>query len=83
MLARVQSHQIGLTFLWSEGQRLATIGNVSEQEMYRTFNMGVGMVVVTGADDAGRVREHFDRLGEASYDIGSVVEGSRAVTLKR
>ncbi|HXU38363.1 MAG TPA: phosphoribosylformylglycinamidine cyclo-ligase [Blastocatellia bacterium] len=63
--------------------QLATIGNVSEQEMYRTFNMGIGMVVVTGADDAGRVREHFDRLGEASYDIGAVVEGSRAVTLKR
>lgn len=62
---------------------LAATGNVSEQEMYRTFNMGIGMVVVTGADDAGEVRAHFDRLGEASYDIGRVVEGSRSVTMKR
>lgn len=62
---------------------LAATGNVSEQEMYRTFNMGIGLVVVTGADDAGEVRAHFDRLGEASYDIGRVVEGSRSVTMKR
>lgn len=63
--------------------QLATIGNVSEQEMYRTFNMGIGMVVVAGVDDAGVVRKHFDQLGEASYDIGTVVEGSRVVMLKR
>jgi phosphoribosylformylglycinamidine cyclo-ligase len=61
---------------------LASIGNVSAQEMYRTFNMGIGMVVITAADDAGRVREQFDRLGEASYDIGNVVNGSRTVTMK-
>jgi hypothetical protein len=29
------------------------------------------------------VRKHFDQLGGASYDIGSVVEGSRVVMLKR
>ncbi len=62
---------------------LAKVGNVSEQEMYRTFNMGIGMVVVTRGEDAGRVRAHFDQLGEASYDIGRVVEGSRSVTMKR
>lgn len=62
---------------------LAKVGNVSEQEMYRTFNMGIGMVVVTRGEDAGRVRAHFDELGEASYDIGRVVEGSRSVTMKR
>lgn len=60
----------------------SAIGNVSEQEMYRTFNMGIGMVIVTSAADAGRVRAHFDQLGEASFDIGVVVEGSRIVTLK-
>lgn len=62
---------------------LAAIGNVSEQEMYRTFNMGIGMVVVTKGEDAGRVRAHFDQLGEASYDIGRIVEGARSVTMKR
>jgi phosphoribosylformylglycinamidine cyclo-ligase len=61
---------------------LAAIGKVSEQEMYRTFNMGIGMVVVTGGEDAGRVRAHLDQVGEASYDIGRVVDGARLVTVK-
>jgi phosphoribosylformylglycinamidine cyclo-ligase len=61
---------------------LATIGNVAKQEMYRTLNMGIGMVVVIRAGDAGRVRAHFDRLGEASYEIGAVVEGPRTVTVR-
>jgi phosphoribosylformylglycinamidine cyclo-ligase len=55
---------------------------VAEQEMYRTLNMGIGMVVVSRADDARRMRAHFDRLGEASYEIGTVVAGPRTVTLK-
>jgi phosphoribosylformylglycinamidine cyclo-ligase len=62
---------------------LARIGNVAEREMYRTLNMGIGMVVVSRADDARRMRAHFDRLGEASYEIGTVVAGRRTVTLKR
>jgi phosphoribosylformylglycinamidine cyclo-ligase len=61
---------------------LAAIGNVSEQEMYRTFNMGIGMVVVTRAEDAERVRGHLDELGEASYDIGRVVDGAPSVTIR-
>jgi phosphoribosylformylglycinamidine cyclo-ligase len=60
---------------------LAQIGNVSEREMFRTFNMGIGMVVVAGADDADAVRSHFDELREAHYDIGKVVEGSRSVSI--
>jgi phosphoribosylformylglycinamidine cyclo-ligase len=60
---------------------LAQIGNVSEREMFRTFNMGIGMVVVAGANDADAVRSHFDELREAHYDIGKVVEGSRSVSI--
>ena len=60
---------------------LAGIGNVPEREMYRTFNMGIGMVLVTSSDDAGRVRLHLDGLGEAHYDIGRVVEGDKTVSI--
>jgi phosphoribosylformylglycinamidine cyclo-ligase len=55
------------------------IGNVAEPEMYRTFNMGVGMVVVTAEPDA--VRSHLARLGEPCHEIGRVVAGDRTVAL--
>ncbi|HWN11051.1 MAG TPA: phosphoribosylformylglycinamidine cyclo-ligase [Pyrinomonadaceae bacterium] len=56
------------------------IGNVSEAEMYRTFNMGVGMVLVTAERDAEAVKAHLDQYG-AVYEIGKVVPGNREVTI--
>jgi phosphoribosylformylglycinamidine cyclo-ligase len=60
---------------------LAQIGNVPRQEMYRTFNMGVGMVVIAGQSDSEAIRAHLDQRGEAHYDIGRVVEGAREVSI--
>jgi phosphoribosylformylglycinamidine cyclo-ligase len=60
---------------------LQRLGNVPEREMYRTFNMGVGMVIVVAEADAERARAHFDALGEAHYTIGRVVAGDRKVTI--
>ena len=60
---------------------LARIGNVPERDMYRTFNMGIGMVVIVSAEEAARVKSHFDRLGEAHYEIGRIVGGSRDVMI--
>jgi phosphoribosylformylglycinamidine cyclo-ligase len=62
---------------------LARIGNVAEREMHRTFNMGIGMVLVTSLEDADRVRAHLDKQGEAHYDIGRVVEGPQSVSLMK
>ena len=59
----------------------ARIGNVAEREMYRTFNMGMGMVVVTSAEDADRVRAHLNERSEAHYLVGRVIEGSQSVSL--
>jgi phosphoribosylformylglycinamidine cyclo-ligase len=60
---------------------LARLGNVPELEMYRTFNMGIGMVVVVGAEQASLVRAHFDGQVQAHYDIGRIVEGARLVSI--
>jgi phosphoribosylformylglycinamidine cyclo-ligase len=60
---------------------LARIGNVSEGEMFRTFNMGIGMVVIAGGEGAARVRRHLDELNESNYDIGRVVEGNQTVSI--
>ncbi len=56
-------------------------GNIDEPEMYRTFNMGVGMVVVCAPTDAAQVKKHFDSTDDACYEIGRVVEGGRRVVL--
>ena len=60
---------------------LRRLGNVSEKEMYRTFNMGVGMVIVCSSDDAERIEAHLRDQRETSYRIGSVVHGNREVSL--
>jgi phosphoribosylformylglycinamidine cyclo-ligase len=60
---------------------MAKIGNVASREMYRTFNMGIGMVVVVSLSDVHRLLAHLDEVGEAHYDIGRVVEGAQDVTI--
>jgi phosphoribosylformylglycinamidine cyclo-ligase len=51
-------------------------GGVSDEEMFRTFNMGVGMVAVVSPDDLHDVEHSLERRGEASYVIGAVVAGA-------
>jgi len=55
------------------------LGGVAEGEMYRAFNMGVGMVCVIGEGDAPAFAAHLTSLGEAHYRIGSIVPGQRNV----
>ena len=57
------------------------LGNVSESEMYRTFNMGVGMVIVCSTNDAEAIASHLRTHGEAVYEIGNVVAGNREVLI--
>ena len=54
------------------------IGNVSEHEMYRTFNMGVGMVIVVAPENADAVKSELRRSSEV-FEIGHVVAGNRDV----
>jgi phosphoribosylformylglycinamidine cyclo-ligase len=51
-------------------------GGVSDEEMERTFNMGVGMIVVVSPSDLHEVEHSLERRGETSFVIGSVVAGS-------
>jgi phosphoribosylformylglycinamidine cyclo-ligase len=57
------------------------LGGVPEREMYRTFNMGVGMVVVCAAADVATIKSHVESQGEKCYEIGRVVAGAREVRL--
>jgi phosphoribosylformylglycinamidine cyclo-ligase len=54
-------------------QALARGGNVSEHEMRRTFNLGIGMVVCVSAAEAPEARRLLEEEGEQVFDIGQVV----------
>jgi len=57
------------------------LGNVSDVEMNRTFNMGVGMVIVCAQENRERILAHFKSIGEACYEIGSVIVGNGEVLI--
>ena len=54
-------------------------GNIETAEMRRTFNCGVGMVVVVHADDADRAIATLNDHGESAWRIGRIVAGTREV----
>ena len=60
---------------------LRRLGNVSDSEMYRTFNMGIGMCIVCSPDDAGTIESHLRGRGETCYRIGNVISGNREVSI--
>jgi phosphoribosylformylglycinamidine cyclo-ligase len=54
-------------------------GQVSEEDMFRTFNMGVGMVIAVPAEEAKEAVRVAQELGERAFVIGRVAEGPREV----
>jgi phosphoribosylformylglycinamidine cyclo-ligase len=54
-------------------------GGVSEDEMFRTFNMGIGMILVVSEEDAPRVTEQLQSRGEECFDIGCIIQGDNGV----
>jgi len=53
---------------------MQSIGNVNEDEMYRAFNMGVGMVFIVDSNDVNSVKDVLSELTPV-YEIGTVVSG--------
>ncbi|HEY5603597.1 MAG TPA: phosphoribosylformylglycinamidine cyclo-ligase [Gammaproteobacteria bacterium] len=51
-------------------------GNVEESEMLRTFNCGVGMVVIVKAEDATKTIQHLNKQGETAFLIGQITARS-------
>lgn len=60
---------------------LAQWGDVAFAEMYRTFNMGIGMILIVPPDEVSAIQERLASQGEKSYLIGEVTPGNRQVTL--
>ncbi|GHV47333.1 phosphoribosylformylglycinamidine cyclo-ligase [Synergistales bacterium] len=56
-------------------------GNVEPSEMFRTFNMGIGLALVAPPGEADGIISELRSHCEAAYRIGSVVKGKRAVRI--
>lgn len=57
-------------------------GNVAWPEMYRTFNMGIGMILVVPQSEVKNIQDDLTARGETSYIIGHVTEGPKETVLK-
>jgi phosphoribosylformylglycinamidine cyclo-ligase len=66
-----QSWQLPVVFEW-----LQQNGNVESSEMHRTFNCGVGMVVIVAAADADKAVNAFNKAGETAWQIGHIETSS-------
>ncbi len=55
------------------------LGKVAPADMFRTFNMGIGMVLVVKAEDAENVLKTLQQLDEQAFRIGTIAAGERSV----
>ena len=60
---------------------LSTDGDIAEEMMYNTFNMGIGMVLAVDPADADKTMEALKAAGEDCYIIGKTESGEKGVTL--
>jgi len=61
-------------------EHLQQLGNVTPEEMLRTFNMGLGMLLVVPSAKFKKAQSVLERVGEKAYTIGRIVKGERKVT---
>ena len=58
------------------------VGNISEHDMFNTFNMGVGMSIVVSSEDAEKAVEVLKANGEDAYVIGTVIKSDEGVIIE-
>lgn len=61
---------------------IESIGNIEKKEMYRTFNMGIGYVIITDQANAMKICDYMSEIKEEVYLIGMVVSGDKKVIVK-
>ena len=61
---------------------IAKTGNIPERDMFNTFNMGVGMIVVTDKADADKAIASLKASGEDAYVLGELVESDEGVIIE-
>ena len=60
---------------------LAKTGNISERDMFNTFNMGVGMSIIVAPEDVEKALEILKSQGEDAYVIGEIIESDEKISI--
>lgn len=60
---------------------IAKTGNISERDMFNTFNMGVGMSIVVDKNDVETALSVLKENGENAYVIGEIIKGDESVVI--
>ena len=58
---------------------LQQLGNVAREDMLRTFNMGLGMLLVVPSKKFKKAQTVLERAGEKAFTVGRIVKGDRKV----
>jgi phosphoribosylformylglycinamidine cyclo-ligase len=86
-IPRILPHHLGVEIQkssWSIPSIFKIIqeeGNIEEKEMFRTFNMGIGLILIVNKQDADKIINRLDSMNFKSYLIGRVVKGEKEVRL--
>ncbi len=60
---------------------MAKVGNIDEEMMYSTYNMGLGMIVAVDPKDVDKTMEAMKKAGDTPYVVGKIVDGEKGVDL--
>ena len=60
---------------------MAKKGDIAEEMMYNTFNMGLGMVLAIAPEEVDRAMEAIKAAGDTPYVVGKITDGEKGVTL--
>jgi len=78
--SRILPEGLGLKINWNSWQRLPVFniiqefGNVPEEDMRRTFNLGIGFILIISKDQVEMIQNELKNNGEESYLMGKVIE---------
>lgn len=75
-VVRKDSYEIPAIF-----KLLAKTGDIKEEMMYNTFNMGLGMVIAVDKSNVSKTLEALKSLGESAYEIGYIEKGTKGIEL--
>lgn len=75
-VVRKDSYEIPAIF-----KLIAKTGDIKEEMMYNTFNMGLGMVIAVDKSDVSKTLEALKSSGETAYEIGYIEKGTKGIEL--
>ena len=78
LCAKIEKSALRIPPIFTMLQRM---GNISEHDMFNTYNMGTGMTLIAAKEDADRAVAALKENGQDAYVIGEIVSGEEKVTL--